>query len=152
MLEKQKVVECKDKVTFYFTKFNDNIIIYNSAGTYEGNQMYWNSETILWNFKDNLRLKRPSHNPDGMYTTAFTLIMNDPNRMGKYYAVGGCGKKGERAEEPGRKYIRGIYLLESDDMYKWNVIKLIVHGDKYEGWNPVNRESIFDSNIDCFYS
>jgi hypothetical protein len=39
MMEKQKVMVCKHKVTFYFTKFNDDLMFYNTAGTYEGNHM-----------------------------------------------------------------------------------------------------------------
>ena len=155
MMEKQKIMQCKHKITFYFTKFNDNLLFYNTAGTYEGNQMYWNSETVLCNLKeDNYKLPKRKTVLRGRDTIShnFTPIMNDPNRKGKYYAVGGCGKRGEKAREPDHHYKKGIYLLESEDMYKWKIVDLIIHGDKYKGWNPVNRESVFDSNIDCFYS
>lgn len=156
MMEKQNIMLCKHKITFYFTKFNNNLMFYNTAGTYEGNQMYWNSETVLCNLNEMNNSKVPNrktvlHGKDTI-SHNFTPIMNDPNGKGKYYAVGGCGKKGELAREPNHHYKKGIYLLESNDLYKWKIVDLIIHGDKYKGWNPVNRESIFDSNIDCFYS
>ena len=156
MMEKQKVMQCKHKITFYFTKYNDNLMFYNTAGTYEGNQMYWNSETVICNLKENddnkISKRKTVLRGKDTISHNFTPIMNDPNRKGKYYAVGGCGKRGELARDPDHHYKKGIYLLESEDMYKWKIVDLIIHGDKYKGWNPVNRESIFDSNIDCFYS
>lgn len=150
MMEKEKVMQCKHKVTFYFTKYNDSLMFYNTAGTYEGNQMYWNSETVLYNLNEHSR-KTILRGKDTI-SHNFTPIMNDPNKKRRYYAVGGCGKKGEKAREPDHHYKKGIYLLESNDMYNWKIVDLIIHGDKYKGWNPVNRESIFDSNIECFYS
>ncbi len=150
MNDKKKVLILKDLVTYYFTKFSDKLMFYNVAGTYEGFQMYWNSASVLYNLETNKRKlifkgkDTISHN--------FTPIMNDPNRKNKYYAVGGCGKKGKWARQSHRKYKKGIYLLESTNLEDWNVSSLILDGDKYKGWNPVHHESIFDSNIECFYS
>lgn len=147
---KEPIMTMRDKVTFYFTKLNDDIMFYNTAGTYEGFQMYWNSSTILYNLKNKKR-KLVIKNKDTI-SHNFTLILNDPNRKSKYYAVGGCGKDGKWAMQKHRHYKKGIYLLESNDLENWNIVQLIIDGKKYNGWNPVHRESIFDSNIDCFYS
>lgn len=150
MNKKKKIFVCKDSVSFYFTKFNNDLIFYNVAGTYEGFQMYWNSASVLYNLETKKRKlifkgkDTISHN--------FTPIMNDIHRKKKYYAVGGCGKKGKWARQSHRKYKKGIYLLESTDLENWDIVRLILDGDSYKGWNPVHHESIFDSNIECFYS
>jgi hypothetical protein len=136
------ITTLNSKISYYLTILDKKTLIINTSNSYRN--MYYGGKTILYNIHDNTskkiitKMNTISHN--------FTLIKNIKSK--EIWGVGGCGKRNSNDYN----YTDGIYLLYSkDNMNTWNVFGNIISDKESKGWNP-NGDSIFDSNITCFYS